>query len=49
MFSGIAGLLPEIGLIGLSGICATIQAILVSGALYHRLRKLNYEPSNQLN
>jgi len=43
MFSGIAGLLPEFGLTGLSGICATIQAMLVSGALYHRPRKLNYE------
>lgn len=27
MYSGIAGLLPEFGLIGLSGICATIQAM----------------------
>jgi len=27
MFSGIAGLLPEFGLTGLSGICATIQAM----------------------
>jgi hypothetical protein len=48
MFSGIAGLLPEFGLTGLSGICATIQAMLVSGALYHRLRNLNYERLIQL-
>jgi hypothetical protein len=27
MYSGIAGLLPEFGLVGLSGICATIQAM----------------------
>jgi hypothetical protein len=46
MFSGIAGLLREFGLTGLSGICATIQAMLVSGALYHRLRNLNYERFN---
>src|SRR5690349_2279285 len=27
MYSGISGLLPEFGLIGVSGICATIQAM----------------------
>jgi hypothetical protein len=48
MYSGIAGLLPEFGLKGLSGICATIQAMFDVQRIVSPAQKIEVKPRKTL-